>query len=592
MNSSLSAILRKFLIWKYKHISERNFVLILSALVGLVAGLIAVLIKNITYGIQYVGSLGLSLTQNGLYFALPLIGLSAVYLIWHKLYRKGVFQPIATLLFALSKKGAKVESNKFYMPLITAPLTVGFGGSVGLMSPAILSASAASSVFGDLFHLNRKTRMLLIGCAASGVIATSFQSPIAAVIFAIEIFSLDLTFTSLLPLLVASLVSVITSFLVAGDQVLFTFDHNEGFNVSDTLFYIILGVMAGLVSVYFHKAHFAITGTLERIKSRSYRFIVGGVIMGAMLYFIPPLYGEGYGVINSLLSGNHLAVIQGSLFDHWSENTYVVIFLLLGITLFKSLAMTLTIASGGTGGIIIPALVMGSSLGNAVGKTINALGFAVNETHFTLIGMAGIVAGVLKTPLTAIFLIAEITGGYELFIPLMLCVSTAYLISKNNLSHTIYTKELAEKNALLTFDKDQSVLTLMNLDSVIEQNFVELSPEMSLRQLLEEGVAKSSRNLFPVVSEDGSLEGVILLDDIRSVLFDQSLYDVTKAREYMTRPPEVIYYAKDNMQQVMQRFQDSGAWNLPVIREGKYYGFVSKSKLLTAYRRELINYSV
>jgi CIC family chloride channel protein len=173
-----------------------------------------------------------------------------------------------------------------------------------------------------------------------------------------------------------------------------------------------------------------------------------------------------------------------------------------------------------------------------------------------------------------------------------LCVSTAYLISKNNLSHTIYTKELAEKNALLTFDKDQSVLTLMNLDSVIEQNFVELSPEMSLRQLLEEGVAKSSRNLFPVVSKDGSLEGVILLDDIRSVLFDQSLYDHTKAREYMTRPPEVIDYAKDNMQQVMQRFQDSGAWNLPVIREGKYYGFVSKSKLLTAYRRELINYSV
>jgi len=592
VNATLSAILRRFLIWKYKHISERNFVLILSALVGLVAGLIAVLIKNITYGIQYVGSLGLSLTQNGLYFALPLIGLSAVYLIWHKLYRKGVFQPIATLLFALSKKGAKVESNKFYMPLITAPLTVGFGGSVGLMSPAILSASAASSVFGDLFHLNRKTRMLLIGCAASGVIATSFQSPIAAVIFAIEIFSLDLTFASLLPLLVASLVSVITSFLVVGDQVLFTFDHNEGFSVSDTLFYIILGVMAGLVSVYFHKAHFAITGALERIKSRSYRFIVGGVIMGAMLYFIPPLYGEGYGVINALLSGNHLTVIQGSMFDLWSEKTYVVIFLLLGITLFKSLAMTLTIASGGTGGIIIPALVMGSSLGNAVGKIFNALGFAVNETHFTLIRMAGIVAGVLKTPLTAIFLIAEITGGYELFIPLMLCVSTAYLISKNNLSHTIYTKELAEKNALLTFDKDQSVLTLMNLDSVIEQNFVELSPEMSLRQLLEEGVAKSSRNLFPVVSEDGSLEGVILLDDIRSVLFDQSLYDVTKAREYMTRPPEVIIYSKDSMQQVMQRFQDSGAWNLPVIREDKYYGFVSKSKLLTAYRRELINYSV
>jgi len=360
---------------------------------------------------------------------------------------------------------------------------------------------------------------------------------------------------------------------VVGDQVLFTFDHNEGFNVSDTLFYVALGVMSGLVSVYFHKVHFAITGALERIRSRSNRFILGGVIMGVILYFIPPLYGEGYGVINALLSGNHLAVIQSSLLDHWSEKTYVVILLLLGITLFKSIAMTLTIASGGTGGIIIPALVMGSSLGNAVGKTFNELGFTVNETHFTLIGMAGIVAGVLKTPLTAIFLIAEITGGYELFVPLMLCVSTAYLISKNNLSHTIYTKELAEKNALLTFDK-------------------ELSPEMSLRELLEEGVAKSSRNLFPVVNEDGSLEGIILLDDIRSVLFNQTLYDSSKAREYLTRPPEVIDYSTDSMQQVMQHFQNTGAWNLPVIRDGKYFGFVSKSKLLTAYRRELINYSV
>ena len=390
----------------------------------------------------------------------------------------------------------------------------------------------------------------------------------------------------------ASLVSVITSFLVVGDQVLFTFDHNEGFNVSDTLFYVALGVMSGLVSVYFHKVHFAITGALERIRSRSNRFILGGVIMGVILYFIPPLYGEGYGVINALLSGNHLAVIQSSLLDYWSEKTYVVILLLLGITLFKSIAMTLTIASGGTGGIIIPALVMGSSLGNAVGKTFNALGFTVNETHFTLIGMAGIVAGVLKTPLTAIFLIAEITGGYELFVPLMLCVSTAYLISKNNLSHTIYTKELAEKNALLTFDKDQSILTLMKLDTVIEQNFIELSPEMSLRELLEEGVAKSSRNLFPVVNEDGSLEGIILLDDIRSVLFNQTLYDSSKAREYLTRPPEVIDYSTDSMQQVMQHFQNTGAWNLPVIRDGKYFGFVSKSKLLTAYRRELINYSV
>jgi chloride channel protein, CIC family len=312
-----------------------------------------------------------------------------------------------------------------------------------------------------------------------------------------------------------------------------------------------------------------------------------------MLFAIPPLYGEGFSVINNLLASDHQSVIEGSLLNRWADSPYVVIVLLIGITLFKSVVMTTTIAAGGTGGIIIPALVMGSSLGNAVAKLINQLGFTheVSEANFTLVGMAAILAGVLQAPLTAIFLIAEITGGYALFIPLMLAVSMAYLITKNSLNHTIYTKELAEKDALLSFDKDQSVLTLMTLDSVIETNFVVLRADMTFRELLQKGVAQSSRNLFPVVDESEQLVGIILLDDIRPFLFDQTVYDKTTVMAYMTRPPETISYEKDSMQKVMQRFQDSGAWNLPVLKAGKYAGFVSKSKLLTAYRRELINFT-
>lgn len=593
MKESLSALLRKFLIWKYKHISERNFVFMLSALMGLVAGLISVLIKNITYVIAYIADLGLSITRNGLYFILPTLGLFGVYLIVERLYKKGVFNPIPTVLYALSKRGGKLSGDKFFFPLITAPLTAGFGGSVGLLSPTILSASAASSAFGDLFHLNRKTRQLLIACGASGVIATSFQSPIAAVVFAIEIFSLDLTFASLLPLLIASLVSVITSFFFVGDQVLFKVILTSSFSVNDTPLYLALGLFAGLVSVYFHKVHFAVTGFFARIKSKGKRVLIGGLFIGGMLYAIPPLYGEGFSVINNLLEANHQSVIEGSLMSPWADNTYVIIGLLLGITLFKSVVMTVTIAAGGTGGIIIPALVMGSALGNAVAKLINTLGWTdtVSEANFTLVGMAAILAGVLQAPLTAIFLIAEITGGYELFIPLMLAVSMAYMITKNSLDHTIYTKELAEKDALLSFDKDQSVLTLMSLDTVIETNFVVLRSDMTFRELLQQGVAQSSRNLFPVVDEDGQLVGIILLDDIRPFLFDQSVYDSTYVKGYMNRPPDIIHYEKDSMQKVMQRFQDSGAWNLPVLKAGKYVGFVSKSKLLTAYRRELINFT-
>ena len=298
-------------------------------------------------------------------------------------------------------------------------------------------------------------------------------------------------------------------------------------------------------------------------------------------------------IINDLLGGNHLHALGKTPFDDYLSNIWVVVALLIGITIFKAVAMTTTFAAGGAGGIIIPTMVMGSALGNVVAKIINniGLGFQVSESNFTLIGMAGLIAGVLHAPLTAIFLIAEITGGYQLFVPLMITVSMSFIITKNAIDYTIYTKELAEKGALLTHDKDQSVLTLMQLDSVIEQDFTVLHPEMSLGQMLHQGVAKSSRNLFPVVNIYQQMVGIILLDNIRDVMFDQTLYESTTVETFMHNPPEHIYYETDSMKVVMKKFQDTGAWNLPVIKDGIYYGFVSKSKLLTAYRRELINFT-
>ncbi len=583
----------RFLKWRYKHISNRTFTHILSVIVGLLAGLASVTLKNVTYGIQELLENGIIFSNNQLYFILPIVGLTLVYLYVKYVYKKKLEHAIPSILFAISKKKSLINVRKIYTPLITASFTVGFGGSVGLLGPAVASGAAISSNFGRLFHVDGKTRSLLIACASAGAIASIFQSPIAAIIFAVEVFSLDLTMMSLLPLLLASISGVLTSYFFLGNETLFNFSLTDEFQIRDTLFYCILGIGTAIASIYFTKMYFAIIQFFKRFKSPKYKLLVGGLAIGGMLYLIPPLFGEGFGFINNLLDGNHIAALGKTPFDSYTQHIWVVIALLFGITIFKAVAMTTTFAAGGSGGIFIPTMVMGSALGNVVAKVINnsGLGFQVSESNFTLIGMAGLIAGVLHAPLTAIFLIAEITGGYELFVPLMITASISYLITKNTMNHTIYTRELAAQGALLTHNKDQTVLTLMQLDDVIEQNFKTVSPQMSLGDMLHQSVAKSTRNIFPVIDDENALVGIVLLDDIREFMFDTSMYTNTDVATFMRNPPEHIFYEKDSMQKVMQKFQDSGAWNLPVIKEGKYYGIVSKSKLLTAYRRKLINFT-
>ncbi len=593
MTMPKKSLLKRFLIWRYKHISQKNFVFLMSLFIGLLAGLVSVTIKNITFAIESVLEKGIVFTHNQLYFILPVIGLLLVYLFTKYITKKPIDHAIPSILYSLSKKGGVLARTKIYYPLIAAPLTVGFGGSVGLLGPAVASGAALSSNLSQLFHIDRKTRTLLIGCAAAGAISSIFKSPVAGIIFAVEVFSLDLTFVSLLPLLLASVSSVLTSYFFLGDDLLFNFNFSDKFEIKDTLFYVILGIFTAFASIYFTKMYFAILGFFDRFKTRFQKLIIGGLAIGVMLYFIPPLYGEGFGFINNLLSGNHLDALGTTPFDAFKDNIWVIIALLIGITIFKAVAMTTTFAAGGVGGIFIPTMVMGSALGNVVAKIINnvGLGFEVSETNFTLIGMAGLIAGVIHAPLTAIFLIAEITGGYELFVPLMITVAISFIITKNAIEHNIYTRELAEKGELLTHDKDQSVLTLMKLDSVIEKNFKPLNPSMTLGEMLHEGVAKSTRNLFPVVNNDKEFLGIILLDDIREFMFDQKLYNTTTVQDYMHNAPDIINYNEDSMQIVMDKFQSSGAWNLPVIKNGKYFGFVSKSKLLTAYRQELIKFT-
>ena len=586
---SKNKYLKQILLWRYQYISERQFVYVLSILVGLLAGLGTVILKNITFFFENLleGQI-IKDIHYSLYFIFPIIGLILVYYLKNKVIKKEIGHGISTTLHSVSKRNGFIEKHKMYVSLITAPITVGFGGSAGLQGPAVSTGAALGSYVSQLFHMNTKTRMLLIGCATAGAMSSMFKAPVAAIIFAVEIFSLDLAFASLVPLLLASVSAVITSYFFFEKDALFGFKLIDSFEIKDLFYYIILGFGTGVASVYFSKIYFRITNFFKRFKKPIHKLIIGGFAIGLMLYLIPPLYGEGYGFINSLLNGDTKAALADIPYNIDSKNIWAVIGFLFLIALFKAIAMTTTFAAGGIGGVFIPTLFMGSALGNLFAKIINAFGGDVSESNFTLVGMTGLMAGVLHAPLTAIFLIAEITGGYELFVPLMLVAAISFAFTKYFISNSIYTIELAKKGELITHDKDKNVLMMMKINALIETNFKPIYPKMLLGDMLKKAVSKSTRNIFPVINkETKQFLGVVLLDDIRPIMFDIEMYNSVAVETLMKSAPEIIFY-NDSVTQIMDKFNTSNAWNLPVIKDGKYVGFISKSKLLTAYRKKLI----
>lgn len=596
MPTQKRTFLTRFLIWRLKHVSHKQFVYILSIIVGIMSGIGAVLIKNGTHFIEFLleGKL-IQENYSAFYFVFPIIGLGLTYLIIKYVIRHRPTQGIPATLFAISKKKGIMKRFQMWGSLLAAPITVGFGGSVGLEGPTIATGAALSSNLSRLLHMNQATRTLLIGCAAAGAMSSIFKAPIAAIIFAIEVFSLDLTIASMIPLLLASVSAIVTSYFFFGNDVLLPFNIEDEFLIKDIPFYILLGVVAGLVSVYFTNIFERFQKFFEKIGSPIKRLVIGGISIGILVYFIPPLYGEGFDIINNLVQGNPEKALENNIFQLDSNNVWVMIALLTGLILFKVIASSLTFGAGGVGGIFSPTLFMGSIMGFTLAKILNNIGILsnpVSESNFTLVGMTGLMAGVLHAPLTAIFLIAEVTGGYELFIPLMITAAISFSITKYFIPHSVYAMELGRKGELITHNKDHAVLTLMDIKTVIERDFVEVYPDMTLGELVEQAIVKSKRNLFPVVNrETHNLEGIILLDDLRPVMFDQTLYNEVIARDLMQNPPAIINLEENKMTGVMKKFQDTGAWNLPVLSNGAYYGFVSKSKLLTAYRRKLIDFS-
>ncbi len=572
--------------------SIRTLILILSIIIGLVAGIAASVLKIFAHKIRVL--IIESFTNPSdylLYFGLPIMGVLLAVVFMNTAIREKVGAGVSSVLFSISKKKGVIKPHKMYSAVIGSALTVGFGGSVGLEAPVVSTGAAIGSNIARVFRLSHRYVILLIGCGASGAIAAIFNAPIAGVIFALEVLMLDLTTASLVPLLLASVTGTITAKLLMGESILFSFEITDKFQVGDTPFYLLLGLACGLISVYFSRMEMFIEGKLGRLKNSYVKVVLGGLLLGALIYLFPPLFGEGYASIKSLLYGQSNELLDNSRFVLWEGSTGFLLLFVFTLIFVKVIAAALTIGSGGIGGIFAPSLFVGAMTGFFFSKSVNTLQsfFHISESNFTLVGMAGLAAGVLHAPLTAMFLIAELTSGYQLIVPLMITASIAYMTSKSFDTHSIYTKKLAKKGQLLTHHKDKAVLTLMSLKDVIEKDFLRVRPNLTLGELVKM-VARSKRNIFPVVNKEGQLLGIVLLDDIREIMFNADLYDEITVEQIMNAPAGLLQDTY-NMEQVMAVFTETGAWNLPVVSKGKYLGFVSKSKMFSNYRKLLIQFS-
>lgn len=588
--STLNFLQKNFSI-NFRRIPERHRVLILALLVGLFSGWTAVIIKNTVHFTKSLLTWGfVKEFENYLYFLYPFIGLYLTSLFVKHLIKKPIGHGVPNVLYAISKNKSIIKAKSMFASVVASALTVGFGGSVGLEGPTVSTASSIGSNVGQFFKQNYKTTTLLLGCGAAGAMSGIFNAPIAALVFVLEVFMFDLTLTSMIPFLAASVAAALSSRMMLGNNVLFDIRIHDVFQPANVPFYILLGLFTGLISAYFNKMFTIIEEFFERIKSKKAKLIFGGVVLGILIFFVPPLYGEGFETIIALLNNKPEEIFNNSMFYDQRENIVLVVALLAGIIILKVVATSFTFGAGGIGGVFAPSLFMGATSGFVFAKSINHFaGFSLSLTNFSLVGMAGLIAGVLHAPLTALFLIAEITKGYELIIPLMITAAISYLTSKYFVKHSVYTHQLAKRGEMLSRNKDKTVLTLMNLQDEIEKEFVKVLPNQTLGDLVKI-VSSSSRNLFPVVDEKGVLQGVITLDDIREIMFKPEFYDTITVDSLMTLPSGYIFLS-DNMDAVMEKFSQSNAWNLPVIEGNKYIGFVSKSKLFNAYRKELLHFS-
>ena len=588
MKHLLDLWVRRFLIWRAHRISMQHFILILSVLTGLISGLVAVVLKNSTHAIQeWIRFERFEDYYQLYYFGFPLVGIVlTVALI--RIFKLKASEGIPSTIEAISRQGGRIPKANIYTSFITSAVTVGFGGSVGLEGPAVGTGSALGSNLARWLRLGFKQRILLISCATAGAISSIFGAPVAAIIFTLELFSIDLTLSSLVPLLLASATGALTGLLTSDGSKLFYAEGIDAFDPSNLPYYLLLGVACALISLYFKRV-FALSGKLIiRWSNPWLKAMAGGVILGALIFVMPPLYGEGFGTIQSALKGDDWAILSQNWLGVKSGDLIMGIGLLVGLLLLKVTAASLTVHAGGVGGMFAPTLFMGSVLGLVYVRSLEFMGVdGLPVVHFVLIAMAGLMAGVMHAPLTAIFMISEIGGGYPLILPLMMTSALAYFLTRSWDPNSIYTEYLSQRGRLWTQSKDKAVLTLIEMEDALERNLETLDPESSLLTC-QETLARCQRNLVAVI-EDGRMVGYITWEDLWRSQREEDAEAIT-AKDVMRSAPVRLDFG-DPMDLVLTQLEKSSMWYLPVYQDGVWIGLASRTKLFEAYRKQVQNLS-
>jgi len=580
------------LAWRESHISQRQFILVLSFIVGIFAGIAAYLLKTSIHLIQTLLTDSFSRNDvNYWYLVFPAIGILIASLFVRYIVKDDISHGITRILYAFSQRKSILKLHNTWTSLVGSSVTIGFGGSVGAEAPIVLTGAAIGSNLGNFFKMDQKTLMLLVGCGSAGAIGGIFKAPIAGLMFTLEVLMLDMTLTAIAPLLIASVTATAISYFLSGSAFLFKFNTYEPFAIDRIPYLILLGIVCGLVSLYFTRGMNWLEGLMRKIKKPFIKLAIGGLTLSLLIFLFPPLYGEGYEAIEALLNGKASTLLDRSFFLGMGDGPWVIILYLSLIVFFKIFASAATTSAGGVGGIFAPSLFVGCLTGFVLARILIYFGLAVPEANFALAGMSGLMSGVMHAPLTGIFLIAELTGGYNLFMTLMIVSMVSYLTIILFEPHSLYAMRLAQKGELLTHHKDRAVLTLLKMENVIETDLTELYPKMTLGELVTI-ISQSKRNIFPVVNPVSRvLVGVVLLDEVRNIMFRPDLYNRFTVQKLMISPPATIN-ENLSMEKVMEIFEDTGAWNLPVVDDQKrYVGYVSKSKIFNSYRHVLVHFS-
>ena len=588
-------LLGRIVKWRTEHLSTRQFTLILSFFVGLFAAIAAYCLHWLIKQIQLLLTAGFSISSfNWLYLVFPVVGIYLTSLFVRYIVKDNISHGITRVLYAISSKRSRLKGHNCWSSVVASAITIGFGGSVGAEAPIVLTGSAIGSNLGQLFKLDNRTLMLLVGCGASAAIAGIYKAPIAGLVFTLEVLMVDLTMASLLPILIACVTATCFTYIFVGTESMFTFHIDEAWVIERVPASVLFGVFCGLISLYFMRTMTACENMFAAMRNHTYlRLIVGGVILSSLIFLFPSLYGEGLSSVNILLNGETESdwsqILNNSLF--YGHNHLLVLY--IGLVLFtKVFATSATNGSGGCGGTFAPSLFIGAFGGFFFARLWNIyqVGIYIPEKNFTLLGMAGVMAGVMHSPLTAMFLIAEITGGYQLLLPLMIVCISSYLTINIFEPHSIYGMRLARQGKLITHHTDRSILTLMSLESIIDKDYIAVRPDMQLGDLVH-AISRSHTSFIPVLDAGGSLVGEIDVTKIRHIMFRTELYQKFSVAQIMTQSPATLR-RNDPMEEVMGKFDKTDAAFLPVLDENnKLLGFISRTRMYAMYRQMVADFS-